>query len=124
MVEAGYSATYARSHAYSVVKRPYIQSILTDACDRILARQNMEFDALLKPYFDGLTAKVIVKNQQLEDAQEIDLPDHATRMNAADRLVELYGGTMDTKTPGTHDITLEELVLASMEHDSNGGRTG
>lgn len=30
MVETGYSETYAHSHGYAVVKRPYIQSIVTE----------------------------------------------------------------------------------------------
>ena len=52
----------------------------------------MQFDELVEPYFDGLKANVIVKSQQLGDARETEFPDHALRMNAADRLVDLYGG--------------------------------
>lgn len=49
MVEAGYSETYARSHGYAVVKRPYIQSIVTEAVDRVMKEQNKEFDAIVRP---------------------------------------------------------------------------
>jgi hypothetical protein len=92
MLVAGYSPSYAHDQGYKAVKRPCIQSVFTDSCERILAKRQMQFDELVEPYFDGLKAKVIVKSQQLGDAQETEFPDHALRMNAADRLVDLYGG--------------------------------
>lgn len=92
MVAAGYSPLYVQHQGYKTIKRPCIQSVFTDSCERILAKRQMQFDELVEPYFDGLKAKVIVKSQQLGDAQETEFPDHALRMNAADRLVDLYGG--------------------------------
>jgi phage terminase small subunit len=122
LIEAGYSESYAKARGYAVVKRPYIQTILTESCDRILKKRDMVLDDILEPVFDALKAKVIVKIQQLGDAQEVDLPDHQTRMNAADRLVELYGGTSKEKTQGHTEWTLEELVLGSMKPDVNDNR--
>jgi hypothetical protein len=90
MIEAGYSPTTADKKAHLVVRQPAVQSILTEACQRIMRKRNMAFDEILEPYFDGLKAKVIVKSQQLGDAQEVDLPDHHVRMQAADRLVKLH----------------------------------
>ena len=92
MVAAGYSPLYVQHQGYKAIKRPCIQSVFTDSCERILAKRQMQFDELVEPYFDGLKAKVIVKSQQLGDAQETEFPDHALRMNAADRLVDLFGG--------------------------------
>jgi hypothetical protein len=92
MVAAGYSPLYVQHQGYKAIKRPCIQSVFTDSCERILAKRQMQFDELVEPYFDGLKAKVIMKSQQLGDAQETEFPDHALRMNAADRLVDLYGG--------------------------------
>ena len=102
MLDAGYSPSYAHDQGYKAIKRPCIQSVFTDSCERILAKRQMQFDQLVEPYFDGLKAKVIVKSQQLGDAQETEFPDHALRMNAADRLVDLYGGK-----PGTIEMPAE-----------------
>jgi hypothetical protein len=103
MLDAGYSPSYAHDQGYKAIKRPCIQSVFTDSCERILAKRQMQFDELVEPYFDGLKAKVIVKSQQLGDAQETEFPDHALRMNAADRLVDLYGGK-----PGTIEMPAEQ----------------
>ena len=103
MVAAGYSSLYVQHQGYKAIKRPCIQSVFTDSCERILAKRQMQFDELVEPYFDGLKAKVIVKSQQLGDAQETEFPDHALRMNAADRLVDLYGGK-----PGTIEMPAEQ----------------
>src|SRR6266850_8490360 len=92
MDAAGYSPLYVQHQGYKAIKRPCIQSVFTDSCERILAKRHMQFDELVEPYFDGLKAKVIVRSQQLGDAQETEFPDHALRMNAVDRLVDLYGG--------------------------------
>lgn len=97
--EAGYAASTAQKKAYAIVKRPLVQSALTDTCERILAKRKMQFDEIVEPYFDALKAPLIVKSAQLGDAQiPKDLvtgesfPDHALRMNAADRIVDLFGG--------------------------------
>lgn len=99
LVEAGYSESYAASKGYRAVKLPAIQSIFTESCQRIMAKRHLEFDQLLEPYFEALTAKVIVRSTQLGDAQEGDLPDHPLRMSAADRLVQLFGGGKSAEKP-------------------------
>ncbi|UVT19013.1 MAG: hypothetical protein H8K03_14505 [Nitrospira sp.] len=129
MVEAGYSESYARSHGYTIVKRPYIQSIVTEAVDLVMKQENKKFDAIVRPLVQALDAPLIVKSTQLGDAQipkdpetGEPFPDHQTRMAAADRLIELYGGLLKTKTDGTLGPTLEEIVLESYEYDGNGNR--
>ncbi len=92
LVEAGYSKTTAQKRAYQVVRQPAIQSILTESCERILSKRQMDFDAILEPLFDSLHAKIIVKNSQAMTAKEVDLPDHDIRMAASDRLMNLYRG--------------------------------
>jgi hypothetical protein len=109
MIAAGYSPLYVQHQGYKAIKRPCIQSVFTDSCERILAKRQMQFDELVEPYFDGLKANVIVKSQQLGDAQETEFPDHALRMNAADRLVDLYGGKpreVEMPTEPTKGITI------------------
>lgn len=125
MVEAGYSESYARSHGYAVVKRPYIQSIVTEAVDRVMKQENKEFDAIVRPLVKALDAPLIVKSTQLGDAQipkdpetGEPFPDHQTRMAAADRLIDLYGGLTKTKADvNNNEPTLVEIVLASMEFE-------
>lgn len=97
MIDAGYSPTTARKKAFQVIRQPVIQSLLTESCQRIMQKREMEFDAILEPYFDGLKAAVIVKSTQLGDAQipkdpatGEPFPDHHTRMAAADRLIEFH----------------------------------
>ncbi|UVT19015.1 MAG: terminase small subunit [Nitrospira sp.] len=114
LIEAGYSESYAKARGYTVVKRPYIQTILTESCDRIMKRRDLVLDDILEPVFEALSAKVIVRSQQLGDAQEVDLPDHQIRMQASDRLVDLYSGQMKDKheEEGLADL-IEELVKLS-----------
>jgi hypothetical protein len=99
VLEAGYAASTAQKKAYAIVKRPLVQSALTDTCERILAKRKMQFDEIVEPYFDALNAPLIVKSAQLGDAYmplepktQKPYPDHAVRMAAADRIVDLYGG--------------------------------
>lgn len=99
MIKAGYSPEYAISKGYKVVKRPYIQSIFTEACERILAKRKLKMEALIEPYFEGLQAPLVVKSTMEgiacvakdPETQEV-IPDHEIRMKAADRLVDLFGG--------------------------------
>lgn len=113
LVDAGYSPNTARSHGYKIAKQARLQSIFTDACERIMQKKQKDFDAIVEPYFEALEAKVIVKSQQLGDAQEVDLPDHATRMQAADRIVGLYGGgakpTADDGSGGSVTIIINQF---------------
>jgi hypothetical protein len=99
MIEAGYSESYARSQGYTVVKRPYVRSIVTDAIEQVLKVQNKEFVDIIQPYIDGLDAPVVVKSPTDgtasiavdPDTQQI-IPDHDVRIEAADRIIGLYGG--------------------------------
>ena len=59
----------------------------------------MQFDEIVEPYFDALNAPLIVKNSRLGDAKiptnpktGEPFPDHALRMDAAYRIVDLFGG--------------------------------
>jgi hypothetical protein len=99
MVAAGYSKLYAEHQGYKAVKRPGIQSQLTDSFHRIMERRQIQFDEIVEPYFDALKAPLIVKSTQLGDAympiepkSQQPYPDHALRMDAADRIVDLFGG--------------------------------
>ncbi|MEO6308573.1 MAG: hypothetical protein ABIO96_02555 [Nitrospiraceae bacterium] len=98
MLQAGYSPSYAHAQGYKAVKRPCIQSILTDSCERIMTKRIMQFDEIVEPYFDALKAPLIVKSSRLEDAKiptdpkTEPFPDHALRMDAVDRIVDLFGG--------------------------------
>jgi hypothetical protein len=125
MVEAGYSESYARSHGYAVVKRPYSQGIVTEAVNRVMKEKNKEFDAIVRPIVKALDAPLIVKSSQLGDTQipkdpetGEPFPDHQTRMAAADRLIELYGGLAKTKMDvNSNEPILEEIVLGSYENE-------
>jgi hypothetical protein len=109
MLAAGYSPLYVQHQGYKAIKRPCIQSAFTDSCERIMAKRHLQFDQIVEPYFDALTAKLIVKSSQLGDAQQTDLPDYPLRMNAADRLVDLYGG--DVKVHEQDDGDSDESKL-------------
>lgn len=99
LIKAGYGPGHASSTGYQMIRKPYFQSILTEAVERALKHKNKQFDSIIQPYIDALEAPMIVKSAtegiaciaKDPDTQEI-LPDHNVRMGAADRLVELYGG--------------------------------
>ena len=86
--EAGYAPSTAQKKAYAIVKRPLVQSALTEAIER----QGVTFDDILQPYFDGLKAMIVMKDSKTLTARATTIPAIPTRMDAADRLVELYGG--------------------------------
>ena len=99
VLEAGYAASTAQKKAYAIVKRPLVQSALTDSCERIMQRRQIPFDRMVELYFDALDAPLVVKSAQLGDAYmplepktQQPYPDHALRMDAADRIIALYGG--------------------------------
>jgi hypothetical protein len=85
--EAGYSPITAQKKAYDIVKRPLVQTALTEA----LERQGMTFDRILKPVVDALDATVVAHT--LAGPVKTKLPDHRIRLEAHNRLVSLYGGT-------------------------------
>ena len=96
-----------------------------------MKEENEEFDAIVRPIVKALKAPLIVKSTQLGDAQipkdpetGEPFPDHQTRMAAADRLIELYGGLAKSRTDvNLNELTLEELVLGSMELERKQGQT-
>lgn len=90
LVTAGYAEKSARADGYRIIKHPEIQSKLTEAVARVLAKEQAEFDAIVEPYVKALKAKVVVKNSQLLQAVEADIPDHSIRMEAASHLTKLY----------------------------------
>lgn len=96
--EAGYSASTAEKKAYAIVKRPLVQSGLTEAVERIMSARNKQFDEIVRPYVDGFDAPVIVKFASEgivciakdPETQEV-IPDHDVRIKSADRIVALLG---------------------------------
>lgn len=103
MVNAGYSPHYAGAKGYKVIKKPYIQSIFTEAIERVMQRENKQFDAIIEPYVKALDAPLIVKSTtegiatiaRDPDTQEV-IPDHGMRMTAASKLVDLLGANVKT----------------------------
>lgn len=90
LVAAGYAENSARCDGYRIIKHPEIQSKLTEAVARVLEREKLEFDAIVEPYVKALKAKVVVKNAKDTTAAEVEIPDHALRMEAAAHLTKLY----------------------------------
>jgi hypothetical protein len=127
LIEAGYSPNYAASKAYKVVKKPYIQSIFTEALERVMKVRNKEFDAIIMPYIDALDAPLVVKSTtegiaciaKDPETQEV-IPDHDTRMKAADRLVDLYGGKAktddDEPDTGPKRVFIRKYVTVEVDH--------
>jgi hypothetical protein len=105
LVDAGYSPVTARKNGYAIVREPYIQSILTESCQRIMYKRQMDFDGILEPLFDALNAKIILKVPRRGKAIQTNVVDHMTRMEAAGRLIDLHrrnkGGAVedDEKPP-------------------------
>ncbi len=84
--QAPYSPMTADTKGYAIVKRPMVQSALTEA----LERQGVTFDRILRPVIDALDATVVVRT--IAGPIETKLPGHRMRLEAHDRLVSLYGG--------------------------------
>ena len=94
--EAGYSALTAEKKGYAIVKRSLVQSALTDAAERL----GVTFDKILKPVVEALEADLVVRTT--EGALKTKLPDHRIRLEAHDRLVNLYGGKpRETEMPAS-----------------------
>jgi hypothetical protein len=137
LIEAGYSPNYAASKAYKVIKKPYIQSIFTEALERVMKLRNKEFDAIIAPYIDALDAPLVVKSTtegiaciaKDPETQEV-IPDHDARMKAADRLVDLYGGKAktddDEPDTGTKRVFIRKYVTVEVDHVHHvaGGNAG
>lgn len=85
-IRAGYSPSVARSKASDILRRPVVQSALSDA----LARQGVTLAKIVKPIADALKAKVVTTF--LGRAFESEIPDHRTRLEAAELGISLHGG--------------------------------
>src|SRR5690349_12484362 len=80
LVAAGYSPSTARKNGYAIVRQPYIQSLLTESCQRVLAMRHKQIDALLVSYVDALDARILFTNPQSGAIEETKIVDHAMRM--------------------------------------------
>jgi len=90
LVAAGYAKKSAHADGYRIIRHPEIQSKLTQAIERVLAKERAEFDAIVEPFVKALKAKIVVKNSQVLMAAETEIPDHALRMEAAAHITKLY----------------------------------
>jgi phage terminase small subunit len=86
-VRAGYADSSASSNAYLILDRPRVRSLLTDA----LERAGLTEDTLAAPLLAALNARVQIINTRTMAAVEVDLPDHATRLTAVEKIIALYG---------------------------------
>ncbi len=110
--QAGYAESTIDHKSSQIIRRPQIQSFLTDA----LERMGVTTEKLLKPVVDGLHANVVVKHSESLAAVVTDVPDLSVRMQAHDRIVDLYGGKprdVDPKvpSPSTLETAATELLL-------------
>ena len=109
-MQAAYSESCARHQGYQAVKRPCIQSIFTEACERILTKRQLQFDKILESYFDALDAKVVVRDRLR--AKETTVPDHSLRMEATNRIVSLYGGVpREVEMPPSPDKGMTVIIM-------------
>ncbi len=90
LVNAGYSVETANKSSKKIIQHPQVQSILTEAVERVLAEEQKQFDDIVRPYVKALGANVVVKMPTIGDAVETKIPDHATRMDAATHIARLY----------------------------------
>lgn len=90
LIKAGYSKETANKASKAVIQHPQVQSILTDAIERVLAEEKAQFDDIVRPYVKALKANIVVKNSQTLMAEETKVPDHAVRMEAATHIAKLY----------------------------------
>ncbi len=85
--QAGYAESTIDKKGYQIIKRPQTQSFLTDALERL----GVTSEKIMQTLVDGLEAKVVVKSSEALTAKETEVPDLRTRMDAADRIADLYG---------------------------------
>ena len=85
--DAGYAESTACVKSYGILQRPRVQTCLTDA----LERAGITPEALAKPIYEALEARVRMTNSRLGTVIETELPDHQTRLQAYDRMVAAYG---------------------------------
>ena len=90
LIKAGYSEETATKASKKIIQHPQVQSILTNAIERVLAEEKAQFDDIVRPYVKALKANVVVKNSQTLMAAETKIPDHSVRMEAATHIAKLY----------------------------------
>ena len=81
--EAGYAESTANVKSYGILKRPRVQSLLTDA----LERAGITPDRLAHVLADGLLATKVIKTQ--DGWREV--PDHRIRLEAYEQATRAYG---------------------------------
>lgn len=85
---AGYSASTAEKKAYQIVRRPLVQSSLTDALEGL----GVSMTKIMQPVADALEAKVRIKVMGENGGLiQTDAPDHRIRLEGHDRAVALLG---------------------------------
>ena len=84
---AGYSEHSATSHVYHILKRPRVQSFLTEA----LERAGITPEQIVAPYVQCLAAAHVLKDPVTREVIPSQVPDVKTRMEAADRIARLFG---------------------------------
>lgn len=111
LVDAGYSPITARKNGYAIVREPYIQSILTESCQRIMHKRQIDFDGILEPLFDALKANIVIKVARRGKAVQTNVVDHATRMEATGRLVDLHRLNKRGDAEGDEKQPVKPVVL-------------
>jgi hypothetical protein len=85
--EAGYEEETARGHAYQIVRRPTIQSALTEA----LVAHGLTPDKMARVIKQAAEAKTVVFNPAIGRGVLVDIPAHDIRLKAYDRWERAHG---------------------------------
>ena len=83
---AGYAESTARKKAHEIMRRPLVQSALTEA----LAREGGTLARIVRPVVDALQATLIISTTGGMVA--INCPDHRVRLDAANVAIRMLGG--------------------------------
>ena len=114
--QAGYAESTIDHKSSQIIRRPRIQSFLTEA----LERMGVTTERILQPVVDSLQANVVVKHTESLTAVVTDVPDLALRIQAHDRIVDLYGGKprdLDMKLAAplsALEVTSTDVLLAML----------
>lgn len=110
--DAGYAESTALKQASTILNRPLVRSVLTEALEEAGATMRK----VVQPVVDALEANVrvlkVVPDPEGDGKKkcliEIEAPDHKTRLEAHDRAVALYGGVpkVGEGTPTTGGLTI------------------
>ena len=116
-LDANYAASTARKKAFAIVQRPCVRSFLTDEIEKEMARRGLDIADFIRPYLDGLKAMHVVTHSESLTVVETNVPDIGTRMDAADRIVNLYGGRpREVEMPPPQRLPL--MVVIEKESDA------